>query len=313
MQTQIHSPNLSDYIVQLNLTANCLECSLDFNGFVWFSVIEQNNLTFELIDLAKLANIIKLNLHETIKYYSIWLELSKCIQTNSKILILNIQYSNEFIEWEEKIIFKQLNSMENSLRNNFNLIIKNQQRQIDQLTKLIEQMQNKIIELEETNQSNQYLMINQTHDSCISILENNIDVGASSQKIIYVPKYIDCLVIEIFSNQTNDHLANQYISLSMWLKLFMKKNLCLCATCGIGNQIPVNFDIFPPIYFYGNTDEIFSFVKIKKIIVKCEGNQYNNSVRLSIGKFIKEKIIGTNHNITIEFDGQSKQILEGYF
>lgn len=52
-----------------------------------------------MINLDKLAKIIQLNSHSVKDHYSIWLEL---IETN---LILYIEYSYEFIEWSEQIVF----------------------------------------------------------------------------------------------------------------------------------------------------------------------------------------------------------------
>lgn len=303
METQenspnIYSPNLSDYIIELDENPNLLKCTLKYNGFMWIGKIKNSDLSCQLINLVKLANIIKLNSHSIDKHYSIWLELEINNNANSKMLKLNIQYSNEFIEWEEKIIFEQLNTLENSLKNSFDLIISNQQKQIDKLSNLIEQLQNKINNLEQSNQyfiTWHYELHISVYYDCYSSRDNNL---------IYIPKNIDCVVIKFKSNmysQTQFQIAIE-LELIVGEKLRFDMN-CYTFNGHIGLD-EYSFDL------QQRTNEFLEFIKFKKIIINCEGTLYNNSVKLSIVNFINSKIIKFNPDAIIELGDFT---LEKYF
>jgi hypothetical protein len=221
MQSALYSPYLPDYMILFNNLADKLICTLDFNGNLWESKITQNDLTSQMINLTKLTNIIKQNSQKVSPNYLIQLELVPSHQTNSHNLILQIKYSYEFIEWEEKIIFKQKNTLDEATQSNQNAILSRQQKQIDvlvetnsrqqkqidMLLEVIGDLKNKINELEETNQF--YTMYDDwnqgIHRQILingkTIKGTSVNVNGTNSYIpINLPKNIQCVNIIINSN-----------------------------------------------------------------------------------------------------------------
>ena len=86
MQALNYSQNLCDYIISLDKSSEYLLCcTLNFNGNIWVSVILQDDLKSQMVDLKRLRNIIKLNSNQIMSNYSICLRLVEQIK-----LILNI-------------------------------------------------------------------------------------------------------------------------------------------------------------------------------------------------------------------------------
>ena len=152
----MYSINLSGCGIDFNNLTDSLECVLDYNGIIWKSKITQSDLNSGMINLLKLMNLIKMNIPDVKPGYAIKLEFVENQRTNTNYLVMNIGYSNELIEFEEKIYFRQANIVDETLKNQqiiqSQIIqsqkISQQQKQIDDLTLVIRRLEQKINELE---------------------------------------------------------------------------------------------------------------------------------------------------------------------
>jgi len=134
---------LFDYSIRLNDLNDYLICELDYNGIVWKSKITLNDLTSNMINLQKLMTIIKSNKEKIQPNYDINFDLITNSRTNSSHLIMGIKFSNEFIEFEEKIIFTQSNTIDEAKEEKLNQMIISQKKEIDMMKIKIEELENR--------------------------------------------------------------------------------------------------------------------------------------------------------------------------
>lgn len=288
----MYSTNLTDYKINFNNLTDSLECVLNHNGIIWKSKITQSDLNSGMISLSKLMNLVKMNIPEVKPDYVIKLELVENQRTNTNYLVMNIGYSNELIEFEEKIYFRQANTIEEAHRNQQIIQeqkISQQQKQIDDLVLIIKRLEQKINELED----NQYITIFMTsimrsriphpHTYC---LVNNRGNKVYGEKVYSfdVPKNVNFVEIEIFKCQVQTPLEYQYI-IKIKKFSFMDgdfQNLIIGFLNS--NHGYDKFEIVP------NTEleRILKFINLKKIIIffKCADNMYNQPMVQQIAKSI---------------------------
>lgn len=139
---ETYSSNLFDYSIRLNNLNDYLICELDYNGIVWKSKITLNDLTSNMINLQKLMTIIKSNKEKIQPNYDINFDLITNSRTNSSHLIMGIKFSNEFIEFKEKIIFTQSNTIDEAKEEKLNQMIISQKKEIDMMKIKIEELEN---------------------------------------------------------------------------------------------------------------------------------------------------------------------------
>lgn len=140
---ETYSSNLLDYSIRLNNLNDYLICELDYNGIGWRSKITPNDLTSNMINLQKLMTIIKSNKEKIQPNYDINFDLIANPRTNSSHLIMEIKFSNEFIDFKEKIIFTQSNTIDEAKEEKLNQMIISQKREIDMMKIKIEELENR--------------------------------------------------------------------------------------------------------------------------------------------------------------------------
>lgn len=171
---ETYSSNLFDYSIRLNDLNDYLICELDYNGIVWKSKITLNDLTSNMINLQKLMTIIKSNKEKIQPNYDINFDLITNSRTNSSHLIMGIKFSNEFIEFEEKIIFTQSNTIDEAKEEKLNQMIISQKKEIDMMKIKIEELENRPLVGYSRIIKGHYTLGN-LHHSIHSIKNNNID------------------------------------------------------------------------------------------------------------------------------------------
>lgn len=154
-QTQTQYPyNLSDYNVSLNNHIDWLSIELCYDETLFKAKITQNDLKSGLVTLDKLANIIRINSKQTQPNYFLNLTSHYNQRTNLNTLVLNINYSNEFIDFQESIYFYQViyfyqaNTYDDAKFTKYNQIIQTQNNRIEKLENTIGEMNEKIEKLE---------------------------------------------------------------------------------------------------------------------------------------------------------------------
>jgi len=129
--------NTNNYDITINDLGTRIICLLYFNNTNYESTIEQTDLKSGIISLLKLKNILKLNSSKTQPNFLINFELIKINTTNLNHLIMQIIYSDNFIDFEEKLYFKK-KMTENDIQENLREIVQSQSEQIQSQSEQIQ-------------------------------------------------------------------------------------------------------------------------------------------------------------------------------
>lgn len=143
--------NYSNYVITIENFGSSLICSLDYAGKKWESKITQDDLKSGVVSLIKLQNILKS--YQTIRQNSqcqFKFEQINNQRTGIKHMILHIVYSDDFIDWEEKIYFREKCQIEDDIQENLLLkqLVQTQQNKIGRLENIIEKMEKRLDVLE---------------------------------------------------------------------------------------------------------------------------------------------------------------------
>lgn len=199
--TQLH--NLSDCNITYNNYGDFLLYELDFNDVLYKAKITQTDLKSGFVDLKKLSNIIQLNSKQTLPNYSINL-ISTKNTSDQNILILQISYSNEFIEFDEQINFYPAVSIEETNLDKYNDLIKLQEKKIKQQEEKIISLEKRLGDIEK----NQFIVLQ----------EIGIEPGFHYKN---VSKNIDKLEIVVKRDlQTEISMPPERVRLCLSFKLF---------------------------------------------------------------------------------------------
>lgn len=260
---------MNNYKVKLDLHVDTLVCELTRENITYASNITQADLKSGCVTLAQLKSIIQSNSTSILPGYNIEINEEYNSISSTHYLILKIEYSNEFIEFEEIFEFKQKG------------IKQVQDDEITELRKLVIDLQTKL----------------NKQDKLIQDIESRIE----ENKFLFVPNVSIAIpanveVAKLFCNQIGgttkdaiDFSFNSKISTSKYVNslifnasLYCKKfNLQGCLdghhsidTCDISNITNiVNCDYYKSscstIHF--ESKNILDF-NIKKIIVETDLN-----------------------------------------
>ncbi len=200
---EVLSEELTSYKITTNITQNILECWLEYGSKVFYTEVYSSDLQTGLVSLSKLENIIKANSKQIQPYFTIWLDLILCEISNSNNLVLNILFSNEFVEFEEKIYFKEkqilLNELEpnSELESNSKLEPNNKLEQIIKLqNEKINQFENTIIKMNEIVEKLKTQVEKLESEQCYQM------VGGLFNFSEYIPKNINVVTLCIIDSAT---------------------------------------------------------------------------------------------------------------
>jgi len=313
----IYSHNLSDYNISFNNLSDTLVCILDYNNNIWKSSITINDLHSGMLTTTKLMNLIKLNSQKIQPNYSINIEFTENKITSVNYLIMNISYSNEFIEFDEKIYFHQTTTFDESKQLQ---IIQQQKIQISNLIEIITKLENKIDEIENNQYMNLfgYIMSEKFYFLTLKEQIEKSKINTHNNSLHYisinVPKNIEHITIEITSNKHN-HVdgfgaMGMYQHTTMEVKI-MIKNFSFME-CDIGNNVIGQFNgsceqdiqeikITDALENFGS---LLKFVNLKKMIIECSGNTYNEYIIKAIVKFLEINILKKN----VKIESNSNQL-----
>ena len=191
-----YSNDFYKYTLSMSDIDEGLICTLDdSNGSIWQSKISKSDL--EVLPIEKLKKVIQINLHSIQPNYNISIDFLNDSKNNLNF-VLKITYSNELIEFTEKIYFKQKNSLDEINETKIN----RQEKKIMKLENMINKLIKKIDILEE--------------DSYMCFEKN-----ADYPKLLYnIPKNIDKMDISK-SPIPKDNYGMSYISLNLYSNKIM--------------------------------------------------------------------------------------------
>lgn len=184
--------DLSAYNITINNNQDTIICELEYKSKIFYSEIYPTDLKSGMVSLIKLANIIKSNSKQIHPNFTIWMDLIQNDKTNINYLVLNINFCSEFIEFDEKIYFREKRLLLNEKEFNTKLeqVVKSQNDKIIQLENNISQMSDIIKRLEnkldkiETEQHYYYDVFHYVNN-------NRININP------YIPKNIDEIIIDV--------------------------------------------------------------------------------------------------------------------
>lgn len=193
MESYLYLPkDLSLYkiILNHNKCQNILICEISYNDYTFCSEISESDLESGLIDLSKLANIINLNSKQTQPNFNIWLDIYLS-NTNEIYLVLNINFSNVFIDFEEKFYFKQKNIISSKITNTNIELEKIVEKNIE-LEKIVESQAQEILQLSNTigNMGLIIEAIGNKFDKIIDIININFN-KIESEKCYSLKTYVN--------------------------------------------------------------------------------------------------------------------------
>lgn len=326
-----YSTTLTDYNFEFNNLGDKIVCYLNYNGIIWQSIISDDVLKSGIIKPNQLMNIIKSNLKKLQPNYNIWIEYCKNSTTNINFIILNIHYLNEFIEFEEKIYFKQKNTLDEAKENNLNQIILNQQKQINELEKKINELSfrpimainyiflhekmhnNNFQDLENKIKLNNKIIVNNSNDiinlnkyfnslDCLKN-KNNLQIFKQNKEqpiqiIKFIQSDVEKIEINFYGLNYSDYMRNSFC---WWFFKFalksMKNDLFEQYIFNhpidlsmLENKLKIyenykfeeTFDIFIETHYF------LKYIKVKKLVINCDGDDFNENHSTFLIKFIKE-------------------------
>jgi len=294
-----YSSNLFDYKISLNNLDDTLICVLDYNGIKWQSKITESELTSGMINLAKLTNIIQSNSQKILPNYRIGLGLIRNDRTCTELLVLKIIYSNEFMDFEEKIYFRQSNTTDDAIQSKKNQIIQQQQKLINELVEIVRKLEKKINKID----NSQLLPIYIYPSTGIIRLKNepvpfnNMNIMPS--KIKFISKNLTNVIFDYSCNRTNNNF---------------QKTLHYCMdfiifTINSSHKFTVRQNcIFLDINTY---KEIFKFLNLKIFAINCNGNGFDNEDENFIFEFLEKTLIASGKKID-ELKIETNNIANGF-
>lgn len=319
-----HSLKLSDYDISFNNLTDKLVCVLDYNGIKWVSDISQQDLRSGMINLTKLMSMIKLNSLQTQPNYSTNIELVENSRTSNTFLVLTVGYSNELIEFEEKIYFRQSNTTNDALQSRQNQIILEQGKRIELLEKKINDLEsNQIYTVCDKNiihtyneeticwyNDNEHNYLGREHSYLFyntkELIENNkifnipnihsfFDFSPNN----FITKNVD--YVKIIFHGYNFDLGGDYIhfiwSFNISIPGILRTNYQNIPnlTCFKKNKVGMigsveKYDFDKVFDNYKSLIYFIKFLNVKKLIIQCEGNDFNASHTEMLMKFLQENI-----------------------
>lgn len=317
-----YSYNLFDYSIRLNDLDDYLMCELDYNGIVWKSKITLNDLTSNMINLQKLMTIIKSNKEKIQPNYDINFDLITNSRTNSSHLIMGIKFSNEFIEFEEKIIFTQSNTIDEAKEEKLNQMIISQKKEIDMMKMKIEELENRPL-------IGYMKILKYLEDENLRFLLNSIKSKTTNEnnlsRLIYYSSYISlndcvsdqCLInnnldeIKIFFSgiNLNNKTNNSIMPYKFWLFSFnfqtfgrnFKQDIMRAPKQKSQND---NYEYYEFEKFFGYYIETYYYLKyckVKKLLIDCVGDDFGIHHSTFLFNWIVNNFSSTNIFDEIEF------------
>lgn len=186
-KTQNLSPSPN---IKLENLGSHLFCSITYSGKNWECNISSDELRSGMLSLLKLQNILKS--YETIiqnPHYQFKFEIYENERTCTKHLILHIVFSDDYIDWEEKIYFREKCIVEQEIVEN-NLLkqqVQIQQKQIEKLENIIQNLEKRLDIVEK--------------DILIEVIYNDVNYSNEIRKLL--PKKMDKLRIYETDNVHN--------------------------------------------------------------------------------------------------------------
>lgn len=287
-----YSSNLADYDISFNNLTDKLVCVLDYNGLKWVSNISQEDLRSGMINLNKLMNVIKLNSPKTQPNYLINIELVNNERTFTTYLVLTIGYSNELIDFEEKIYFRQSNTTDDAVQSRQNQIILQQEKRIEMLEKKINDLENKPfadfipIYIRSDNNKNIYIVDILDYLPCIDF------INVFSRKCFIInyllPKNINCINLSVALGKSDSMFYFRIYNISLW---FNDINLNFNNPI-LSQNVDRNKDLKLEFHNSGIPfKSIFNFINLKKITINCNVNSNDNFLSENIVNFLVNNII----------------------
>jgi hypothetical protein len=254
--------DLQSYNLKLNNNIDILICELEYESKIFYSEISTSDLKSGLVSLTKLSNIIKSNHRQTQPDFTIWLDLIPISneRTNTNNLVLNIIFSSEFIEFEEKIYFREKSILLNNVEKNVKLeqLVKSQSEDIKQLKNTILQMSNIIERLENRL------------DKLVS--EQYYIIPKNSNELNSIPKIVNELILKSICDPNNT-MNFLFCAVFNYEYMFCK--------CDYQYKLPLNCD-----NFVDNFGRTFYHPRREKHIrfINCGGYEedeitYNNRLK----------------------------------
>lgn len=195
-KTQNLSPSPN---IKLENLGSHLFCSINYSGKNWECNISSDELRSGMLSLLKLQNILKS--YEIIiqnPHYQFKFEIHENERTRTKHLILHIVFSDDYIDWEEKIYFREKCIVEQEIVKN-NLLkqqVQIQQKQIEKLENIIQNLEKRLDIIEK--------------DILIQVECDDIHCGTNSKIISQLlPKKMDKLRISESNNIHNIQLTHK--------------------------------------------------------------------------------------------------------
>ena len=157
-----NTQNSSSYGYDINVEnlGSHLFCSINYSGKNWECNISLDKLRSDMLSLLKLQNILKS--HKTIMqnpHYQFKFEINKNERTSIKHLILHIVFTDDYIDWEEKIYFREKCIVEQEMIEN-NLLkqqVQTQQKQIEKLENIIRNLEKRLDIVENNSKKSELL------------------------------------------------------------------------------------------------------------------------------------------------------------
>lgn len=147
MFVRSQNPSSSSPNIKVENLGSHLFCSINYSGKIYECKISVDELHSGMMSLLKLQNILKS--YETIiqnPHYQFKFEIHENERTSTKHLILHIVFSDDYIDWEEKIYFREKCIIEQEEAEN-NLLkqqVQMQQKQIEKMENIIQNLEKDI-------------------------------------------------------------------------------------------------------------------------------------------------------------------------
>lgn len=334
-----YSSNLHDYLIKLDNLDEYLICELKYNEIVWKSKITLDDLTSNMINLQKLMTIIKLNKEKIQPNYNIVLDLITNPKTNSSHLVMTIEFSNEFIDFTEKIVFTQTNITDEVKEQKLNQIIISQKREIDVMKKKIEELENrpligyiksierlygdlstflqniknktldeKLLQHLTRNNYQKWDIYNKCgHMHNFHSLEYNIYSFLINNNLDEIKIFFGGINISYNTTTTDSNTLYKFWLFSFNFQTFGQKfeqDIMMAPRLKSEHNEQNAYDFYQFEKFFGYFIETYYFLKyckVKKLTIECTGDDFGNPHSIFLFNWIVNNFSSTNVFDEIEF------------
>jgi len=300
--------NFKDLNLSINNLTDKLICSCEYENEIYETEITINDLHSEFITLSKLQNIFTINNTKIQNGYKINLDKMYNNIGNINYLVLSIDYSNEFIDFNEKIYFKQKGTT-------YDIIIQKQNKKINEL-------ENKIKQLENDKYYTIFRSIISSSNSATFLIHHNVEylnlcfVNANNNVfkfMIIIPSFhnsinyeyfeliynIDCdkFNVECLFDKSIDMVKKNFYDILLKINIY-KFNVHIDKTCDESNILIIIKNILNKIIFSNNKITTIS-IDNKNLYEDLQIKTYCNQNKISLVYVVSNANCISNANLIL--------------